>query len=115
MERQRKDELNKDSTSQLHRLVVITGGRANGHTCGDEGHSEYIPQRMNPGGKVSNPQSDIESRFRTKTIHKIYKQGLISIFCFLPLHPRMLKGSFTYITATCFSSKYTSQRASTLA
>lgn len=67
------------------------------------------------GGKVSNPQSDIESRFRTKTIHKIHKQGLISIFCFLPLHPRMLKGSFTYITATCFSSKYTSQRASTLA
>lgn len=43
MERQRKDELNEDITSQLHRLVVITGGRANGHTCGDEGHSEYIP------------------------------------------------------------------------
>lgn len=47
----RKDELNEDITSQLHRLVVITGGRANGHTCGDEGHSEYIPQRTNPGGK----------------------------------------------------------------
>lgn len=39
----RKDELYEDITSQLHRLVVITGGRANGHICGDEGHSEYIP------------------------------------------------------------------------
>lgn len=39
----RKDELYEDITSQLHRLVVITGGRANGHTCGAEGHSEYIP------------------------------------------------------------------------